>query len=66
MGARGKELYAVYADGFGHSRLTNALIERKLGAPPVATGTPRSDWRPPSKGERETASRDEARWVVPH
>jgi uncharacterized protein (DUF1697 family) len=28
---RGKELYAVYPDGFGRSRLTNALIERRLG-----------------------------------
>jgi uncharacterized protein (DUF1697 family) len=29
--AKGRELYAVYPDGFGRTRLTNALIERKLG-----------------------------------
>jgi uncharacterized protein (DUF1697 family) len=28
--AKGKELYAVYPDGVGRSKLTNALIERKL------------------------------------
>lgn len=28
----GRELYAFYPDGAGRSRLTNALIERKLGA----------------------------------
>ena len=27
----GKHLYAVYPDGIGRSRLTNALIEQKLG-----------------------------------
>ena len=29
---RGRELYAVYPDGVGRSRLSVALIERKLGA----------------------------------
>jgi uncharacterized protein (DUF1697 family) len=29
--ARGRQLYIVYPDGMGRSRLTNALIERKLG-----------------------------------
>lgn len=29
--ARGKLLYVVYPDGFARTRLTNALIERKLG-----------------------------------
>jgi uncharacterized protein (DUF1697 family) len=29
--ADGRELYVVYPDGMGRSRLTNALIERKLG-----------------------------------
>jgi uncharacterized protein (DUF1697 family) len=29
--ARGRELYVVYPDGVGRSRLTTALIERKLG-----------------------------------
>jgi uncharacterized protein (DUF1697 family) len=28
--AEGKELYAVYPDGVGRSKLTHALIERKL------------------------------------
>jgi uncharacterized protein (DUF1697 family) len=28
---KGRELYAVYPDGVGRSKLTNALIERKLG-----------------------------------
>jgi uncharacterized protein (DUF1697 family) len=32
----GRELYAVYPDGIGRSRLTNSLIERSLGI--VATG----------------------------
>lgn len=31
--ARGKELYIVYSAGIGRSRLTNALIEKKLGTP---------------------------------
>jgi uncharacterized protein (DUF1697 family) len=29
---RGRELYIVYPDGIGRSKLTNVLIERKLGA----------------------------------
>ena len=29
--AEGREAYIVYPDGIGRSRLTNALIERKLG-----------------------------------
>jgi uncharacterized protein (DUF1697 family) len=29
--AKGKQLYAVYPDGIGRSKLTNALIEKKLG-----------------------------------
>ena len=29
--ARGKELYAVYPDGVGRSKLTHALIEKTLG-----------------------------------
>lgn len=29
--AEGKQLYIVYPDGIGRSKLTNALIERKLG-----------------------------------
>lgn len=29
--AVGKQLYAVYPDGIGRSRLTNAVIEKKLG-----------------------------------
>ena len=29
--ARGRELYLAYPDGVGPSRLTNALIERRLG-----------------------------------
>lgn len=29
--AKGRELYIVYPSGIGRSRLTNALIERKLG-----------------------------------
>lgn len=29
--AKGRQLYAVYPDGVGRSRLTSALIERKLG-----------------------------------
>lgn len=29
--AKGRHLYIVYPDGIGHSRLTTALIERKLG-----------------------------------
>lgn len=29
--AKGRELYIVYPNGIGRSRLTNALIERKLG-----------------------------------
>jgi uncharacterized protein (DUF1697 family) len=29
--AKGKQLYAVYPDGVGRSKLTNALIEKKLG-----------------------------------
>ena len=31
--AKGTTLYAVYPDGIGRSRLTNALIERHLGTP---------------------------------
>jgi uncharacterized protein (DUF1697 family) len=31
--AQGTTLYAVYPDGIGRSRLTNALIERHLGTP---------------------------------
>jgi uncharacterized protein (DUF1697 family) len=27
----GRELYIAYPDGIGESRLTNALIERRLG-----------------------------------
>ena len=30
--AKGRHVYAVYPDGIGRSRLTTALIERKLGA----------------------------------
>lgn len=30
--AKGKQLYIVYTDGIGRSRLTNAAIERKIGA----------------------------------
>jgi uncharacterized protein (DUF1697 family) len=30
--AEGKQLYAVYPQGIAHSKLTNALIERKLGS----------------------------------
>ena len=29
--AHGKELYATFPDGIGRSRLTNVLIEKKLG-----------------------------------
>jgi uncharacterized protein (DUF1697 family) len=29
--AHGREVYVVYPDGFGESRLTTALIDRKLG-----------------------------------
>jgi len=29
--ARGKQLYAVYPEGVGRSKLTNAMIEKKLG-----------------------------------
>src|SRR5262249_16097776 len=29
--AKGRELYAVYPDGVGCSKLTNAMIEKKLG-----------------------------------
>ncbi|MEO8909717.1 MAG: DUF1697 domain-containing protein [Gemmatimonadaceae bacterium] len=29
--AKGKQLYAFYPDGIGRSRLTNAVIERKVG-----------------------------------
>jgi uncharacterized protein (DUF1697 family) len=29
--AKGKQLYAVYPEGVGRSKLTNALIEKKLG-----------------------------------
>lgn len=32
----GQELYAVYPDGIGHSKLTSALIEKKLGV--IGTG----------------------------
>jgi uncharacterized protein (DUF1697 family) len=28
----GREVYLVYPDGIGRSRLTNAVIEKKLGA----------------------------------
>jgi uncharacterized protein (DUF1697 family) len=28
----GREVYIVYPDGVGRSRLTNAVIEKKLGA----------------------------------
>jgi uncharacterized protein (DUF1697 family) len=28
---QGREAYVVYPEDIGHSRLTNALIERKLG-----------------------------------
>jgi|SRR5580658_3951220 uncharacterized protein (DUF1697 family) len=31
VAAAGKQLYVVYPDGIGRSRLTSALIERKLG-----------------------------------
>ncbi len=31
IAAAGKQLYVVYPDGIGRSRLTSALIERKLG-----------------------------------
>jgi uncharacterized protein (DUF1697 family) len=34
--AIGKQLYAVYPDGIGTSKLTNAIIERKLGQPGTA------------------------------
>jgi len=34
--AIGKQLYAVYPDGIGTSKLTNAVIERKLGQPGTA------------------------------
>jgi uncharacterized protein (DUF1697 family) len=30
--AKGRQLYAVYPEGVGRSKLTNALIEKKLGA----------------------------------
>lgn len=33
VAARGRQMYAVYPDGIGHSRLTNAVIERALHAP---------------------------------
>lgn len=37
---KGRELYAVYPDGIGESKLTNALMLRKLGTQvPAATGT---------------------------
>ncbi len=36
--AAGKQLYLVYPDGIGTSKLTNAVIERKLGL----TGTARN------------------------
>jgi uncharacterized protein (DUF1697 family) len=29
--AKGRQIYALYPDGIGRSRLTNAVIERKLG-----------------------------------
>jgi uncharacterized protein (DUF1697 family) len=29
--AKGRQVYALYPDGIGRSRLTNAVIERKLG-----------------------------------
>jgi uncharacterized protein (DUF1697 family) len=38
VAAVGKQLYAVYPDGIGTSKLTNAVIERKLGQ----TGTARN------------------------
>ena len=31
MRANGRELYIVYPDGIGRSKLTNQLIERMLG-----------------------------------
>ena len=34
--AVGKQLYAIYPDGQGNSKLTNAVIERKLGIPCTA------------------------------
>ena len=37
----GRDAYLIYPEGVGRSKLTNALIERKLGvAEPRATGTP--------------------------
>ncbi len=42
--ARGRELYAIYPDGTGKSRLTTGLIERKLGT--RATGR---NWNTVSK-----------------
>ncbi|HTS90089.1 MAG TPA: DUF1697 domain-containing protein [Gemmatimonadales bacterium] len=32
VGAKGRQAYLVYPDGVGRSKLTNALIERKLGS----------------------------------
>lgn len=29
---KGKQAYIVYPDGIGRSRITNALVERKLGS----------------------------------
>ena len=34
--ARGRELYLVYPDGIGNSKLTNAVIDRRLGT--IGTG----------------------------
>jgi uncharacterized protein (DUF1697 family) len=31
--AQGRQAYIVYPDGIGHSRVTGALIDRKLGTP---------------------------------
>ena len=32
----GRELYLVYPDGVGHSRLTGAIIDRAIGVPGTA------------------------------
>lgn len=36
IGAHGRELYAVYPDGAGRSKLTNTVIQRAVGGPCTA------------------------------
>jgi uncharacterized protein (DUF1697 family) len=43
--AEGRQVYIVYPDGIGRSRLSNAAIEKKLAhGGPVETGTQSSSW----------------------